>query len=58
MKKVPPSGPLAFKPLEPPPLPISLEKQKQLADLLSQYKADQISPEQYHAQRAKILAAP
>ncbi|HEY5914391.1 MAG TPA: hypothetical protein VJA21_27695 [Verrucomicrobiae bacterium] len=47
---------LDFPPLEGPPLPISLEKQNKLADLLQRYKADEISPEEYHAQRAKILS--
>jgi hypothetical protein len=47
-----------FIPLEAPPLPISLEKQQRLADLLQQYKADAITPEQYHRERARILAEP
>lgn len=33
-------------------------KQDRLAALLQQYKADQITPQQYHAQRAAIIAAP
>jgi hypothetical protein len=33
-------------------------KQQRLADLLELYKADKISPAEYHAQRAKILAEP
>jgi hypothetical protein len=47
-----------FAPIVAPPLPISAAKQQQLAALLAQYQADQISPEQYHTQRAAILAAP
>jgi hypothetical protein len=47
-----------FTPIVAPPLPISAAKQQQLAALLAQYQADQISPEQYHTQRAAILAAP
>ncbi len=47
---------LNFPALEGPPLPISPEKQQQLAELLRRYKADQISPEEYHAERAKILS--
>jgi len=47
-----------FQPLAGPPLPISAEKQQRLANLLEQYRADQITPEQYHQQRAKILAEP
>ncbi len=48
----------AFEPLAPPALPISNEKQQRLAELLKKYKADQISPVQYHEQRAKILSEP
>jgi FKBP-type peptidyl-prolyl cis-trans isomerase (trigger factor) len=47
-----------FKPLEAPASPISASKEARLAELLTQYKADQITPEQYHTQRAKILAEP
>ena len=51
---------------EPPPMPdlsgpvppISAVKQEKLDALLRQYETDQISPEQYHDQRAKILAGP
>jgi archaellum component FlaD/FlaE len=41
-----------------PPLPISADKQARLKDLTEKYKADQITPAQYHEQRAKILAGP
>jgi hypothetical protein len=47
-----------FPPLESPELPISGAKVQKLHALLQQYKADQITPEQYQAERAKILAAP
>jgi hypothetical protein len=47
-----------FTPIVAPPLPISAAKQQQLAALLAQYEADQISPEEYHKQRAAILAGP
>ena len=43
------------QPLEAPPLPISTEQDKRLQELLQKYKADQITPEQYQAERAKIL---
>jgi hypothetical protein len=43
------------QPLEAPPLPISAEQEQRLQELLQKYKADQITPEQYQAQRAKIL---
>jgi hypothetical protein len=39
-------------------LPISTEKQQKLADLLRRYQADQVTPSQYHEERAKILAEP
>ncbi|HLH55465.1 MAG TPA: hypothetical protein VKY92_17820 [Verrucomicrobiae bacterium] len=45
-----------FPPLEGPPLPISSDKQQRLYELLQRYKADQVTPEQYQAERAKILA--
>jgi hypothetical protein len=57
----PPSKPpkqqtsLALPPIEAPPLPISAEKKQQLDALLTRYKADQITPDQYQAERAKIL---
>jgi hypothetical protein len=47
-----------FPPLEGPPLPISSQKQQRLYELLQRYKADQVTPEQYQAERAKILAGP
>ena len=47
-----------FEPLTGPPLPISDAKQQKLKDLLRLYQADQLTPEQYHQQRAKILAEP
>jgi hypothetical protein len=51
-KPVPP----APTPMTAPPLPIPATKQERLAELLQKYKADQITPEEYHTQRAKILA--
>ncbi len=53
-----PGNDLGFKPILAPPLPISADKQARLDTLLGQYKADQISPEEYHKQRAAILAEP
>ena len=47
-----------FPPLEGPPLPISSQKQQHLYELLQRYKADQVTPEQYQTERAKILAGP
>ena len=45
-----------FQPIEGPALPISTDKKQRLDELLRQYQADQITPSQYHEQRAKILA--
>lgn len=47
-----------FAPIVAPPLPISAAKKQQLDALLVQYKADQISSEEYQKQRAAILAQP
>jgi hypothetical protein len=44
--------------LEAPPLPISADKETRLQELTKKYKAGDISPEQYHKERAKILAEP
>ena len=44
-----------FAPVVAPALPLASAKQQQLLDLLSKYKADQISPEEYHRQRAVIM---
>ena len=41
-----------------PALPISASKADQLKALLAKYKTDQITPEEYHQQRAAILAQP
>lgn len=46
------------KPIEAPPLPISADKDQRLQELLKRYKADQLTPEQYQTERAKILAEP
>ena len=49
---------LGLKPIAPPPLPISTSKEEQLQVLLIEYKANQITPEQYQKRRAAILAGP
>jgi hypothetical protein len=41
-----------------PPPPVSADKLQKLNILLQQYQADRITPEQYHQERAKILAGP
>jgi hypothetical protein len=45
-------------PIIAPGLPISMTKEQRLQALLARYKADQVTPEQYHTQRAAILAEP
>lgn len=47
---------LNFPTLQGPALPISPAKHQRLDDLLQRYKADQITPEQYQAERARILS--
>jgi hypothetical protein len=42
----------------PAPEPGPASKQARLAALLQLYKADTITPQQYHTQRAKIIAEP
>jgi hypothetical protein len=46
------------KPIETPALPISETKEERLQALLEKYKADQITPEEYHTERAKIIGEP
>jgi len=53
-----PGRELGLKPITAPALPISPAKNAQLQGLLERYKADQITPEQYHTERARILAQP
>ncbi len=48
----------AFAPIPPPPTNYSATKETRLADLLKKYKTDEISPDAYHTERAKILAEP
>lgn len=42
--------------LETPVSPLSGSKQDRLAELLRRYKADEVTPQEYHTQRAKIIA--
>jgi hypothetical protein len=54
---MPPSPPpVPEQPVTAPSLPISESQQQQLQALLQQYVANQITPAQYQAERAKILA--
>lgn len=56
--KKPPKGVLSFSPIQGPPPSISADKQQRLAELLRKYKADEITAEEYHQQRAKVLSEP
>ena len=47
-----------FKPIVAPMSPVSGEKELELKALLERYKADLITPEQYHAERAQIMGTP
>jgi hypothetical protein len=49
---------LSFPPLQGPPPAVAADKEQRLQELLRKYRADQITPEDYHQQRAKILAEP
>jgi hypothetical protein len=46
---------LGLKPLAPPPPPVTPQQDAALQALLKRYMADQVSPDQYQAERAKIL---
>lgn len=46
---------MAFPPIERPASPLSDEKQNQLAELLKRYQADELTPEEYHRERVKII---
>jgi len=50
-----PAPPQETNPTAAPPMPVSSGQQQELQDLLSRYMANQITPEQYQAERAKIL---
>jgi hypothetical protein len=51
-------GAQTFPPIQGPPPTITADKQGRLAELLRKYRAEQVTPEEYHQQRAKILAEP
>jgi len=53
-----PGKEMGLKRIEAPDLPISASKAEKLHELLVRYKADQISAEEYHSQRAAVLAGP
>ena len=51
-------GQQPFPPIPGPGTAVSADKQQRLAELLRKYKADEISPEEYHQQRAKVMSEP
>jgi len=51
-----PGKDLGFKPVQAPPIPVTPEQEAQLHALLQRYIANQITPDQYQAERAKIMA--
>ncbi|HHY86329.1 MAG TPA: hypothetical protein GYA07_12490 [Verrucomicrobia bacterium] len=51
-------GVLEFEPMKGPPTGLPPEKERRLRELTQRYFADELSPAEYHAERAKILAAP
>ena len=48
----------ALSPIEAPPPAVPAAKEQRLQELLRKYRADEITAEEYHKQRAKILAEP
>ena len=50
--------PTRFPVIDAPPVPFSADKQSRLAELLRKYQTDELTPEQYHEARAKIIAEP
>lgn len=46
----------SLQPLSGPASPLSAAKQQKLDELLQMYRADRLTPQQYHEQRAKILS--
>ena len=53
-----PGAELGLHQIAAPPLPIPASKASRLQTLLGKYKTNQITPEEYHNQRAVILAEP
>jgi hypothetical protein len=53
-----PGKELGLKSIEAPNVPVSEAQQAQLQELLAKYKANEITPAEYHRQRAEILARP
>ena len=51
-----PGKSLGLKSIEAPYVPITEAQQAQLQDLLAKYKANELTPAEYHRQRVEILA--
>jgi hypothetical protein len=51
-------APSAFPPFDPVAPRVTGSKAEQLQRLLERYRADEVTPQQYHEQRARILAEP
>lgn len=51
----PQTGYFGFAPIQAPPPPVSPDQEAQLHALLEKYQADQITPDEYQAQRAAII---
>jgi hypothetical protein len=49
---------MQFEPIKGPPTGLSPEKEKRLHELTQRYFADEITPQEYHAERAKIMSGP
>jgi hypothetical protein len=47
---------LGLQPVQAPPPPVTAQQQAELQALLQKYEADQITPDEYQAERAKIMA--
>jgi hypothetical protein len=55
---VKPAPATVFAPISGPPTNLSATKEGRLTELLRKYKADEITPQEYQTERAKILADP
>ena len=53
-----PGAELGLHQIAAPALPIAASKESRLQTLLGKYKTNQLTPEEYHKQRAAILAEP
>jgi len=54
--KVPP-GPSRYSTLEAPAPPVTPDQKQQLDALLQRYRADQITPDEYHKERSRIMGS-